>query len=823
MEKIAIAKVAVDKTTYNFDKVYSYKIPKDFLDLNLVGCRVLVPFGRGNKTYQGIVLSIDETDHLENIKSLTAVLDKVPLLNEEIISLAIWMKNRYYCTFFDAFKLMIPAGIQMNLKFIYKLNPNMDKSILQTLSKEEQEVIDILNCFKGKAYKEKILKELEEDVSHNVFDSLEQKGILLKEQKALRKINDASIKMVKVAEKYRNYEEMFDIKLSAKQQEVYDLVLSMEQVSAKEVCYFLGVTASVVDALVKKGICEYFEEEIFRDPYKESNFDKEIKEINLNDEQQTACNDLERLYREEKPYVSLLYGVTGCGKTSVFMKLIDRVYNEGKGIIVMVPEIALTAQIIDLFKNKYKGDVAVFHSNLSLSERMDEWKRIKKGQAKIAIGTRSAIFAPFDKLGLIIMDEEQEYSYKSDQSPRFHARDVAKFRCSYNKALLVLSSATPSVETYYFAKSGKYHINTIKNRYKGINLPKVTVVDMNKELLNGNDTPFSTEFVNGVRNTVASGNQAIILLNRRGYNTFASCKSCGETITCPSCSISMTYHSDNNRLMCHYCGYSVKFSNKCPNCHEDSVNFSGFGTQRVEEGLKNILSGLRILRMDADTTMAKFSHEKKLKDFADGNYDVMVGTQMVAKGLDFPKVTFVGILSADQALYSDDFRSYERAFSLFTQVIGRSGRSNSKGVALIQTYTPENNIINLAASQDYDEFYNSEIVMRKAMLYPPFVDLGVICFVGEKEAAVAKASIAFLKMFKEEINLNHKNLPIHILGPSPASIAKIKNKYRYKIIIKFKNNKEFRDMMSKLLLNFGKLKEYKSVNLFIDINPDIVM
>ncbi len=771
MENIAIAKVAVDKTAFSFDKLYSYIIPEDFLKYNLVGSRVLVPFGFGSKTRMGVVLSISSEKPEGNMKSLSVVLDKAPLLNDEMVRLVFWMKERYYCTFFDAIKVIVPYGIQMNIKVIYKVNPYIEPSQIEKLKNGEKEVLSVILDNKSKIEKEKAL-EMFDGSKRKCFDNLIKKEILIEEEMTLRKINDASVKMVKVSDN------PIDEKLSPKQKEAYELISSMEKVSVKEVCYSLGITVSVVNALVKKGICEYFEEETFRDPYIDRDYEDDQKEIILNDEQKKAYIELEKLYYEEKPNVSLLYGVTGSGKTSVFMKLIDKVYNENKGIIVMVPEIALTAQVVNIFKNRYKDDVAVFHSNLSMSERMDEWKRVKKGLAKIAVGTRSAVFAPFENLGLIVMDEEQEFSYKSERTPCFHARDIAKFRCNYNKVLLILSSATPSIESYYFSKVKKYHIHRLGKRYSGNELPNVDVVDMNEELQKGNDTPFSSEFVNKLKDTINLGKQAIILLNRRGYHTFASCKSCGEVVVCPSCSISMVYHSDNNRLMCHYCGYSMEMTNECPNCNENSLYFSGFGTQRIEEGLKSVLSGLRVLRMDADTTMTKFSHEKKLFSFANGEYDVMVGTQMVAKGLDFPNVTFVSILSADQALYSDDFRSYERAFSLFTQVIGRSGRDKDVGTALIQTYTPENNIIKLASKQDYDSFYDSEIILRRAMLYPPFVDIGVVGFIGESEKTTQNAANEFFSKLKKTVEINHENLPIFILAPSSANILKIKNKYR---------------------------------------------
>ena len=485
----------------------------------------------------------------------------------------------------------------------------------------------------------------------------------------------------------------------------------------------------------------------------------------------------------------------------------------------MVPEIALTSQLISIFKSNFPDKVAVFHSGLSLGERLDEFKRVKKGLASIAIGTRSAVFAPFENIGLIIMDEEQEHTYKSEGKPRFHARELAKFRTSYNNSLLVLASATPSVETYYNAKSGKYHIATLTQRYGTATLPDVLVADMNEEVSLGNSSQFSSLLLENIEQNLNDKKQTILLLNRRGHNTFVTCRNCRETVSCPNCSISMTYHSANNRLMCHYCGHSIKYDGICPTCNGHSLRFAGYGTQRAEAELAEIFPDARILRMDTDATMSKSSHEKKLTEFSKGDYDILVGTQMVAKGLDFPDVTLVGVLSADQMLYSDDYRSFENAFSMLTQVVGRSGRGKDKGRAVIQTFTPENPIISLASTQNYDAFYDDEIKIRKAMLYPPFAQLCLIGFVCDNSVKVSKACAQFMSLLTDKLNSSYNDIPIRVLGPSPAGIPKVNNKYRYKIILKCRNDSRFRQMLSQTLTEFSKLKDYTDVTVYADMHP----
>ena len=818
---LKIAKVAVEGTLYHFDMEFDYIIPENIDTNNLVGSRVLVPFGLGNKKKHGVVFEVVSGKLDEKIKPIYAVLDKAPLLSVEMISLARWMKRRYYCTLFDAVKTMLPSGINRKLVNYYKLSGNINFLEKFDLNDIEINIIEILKKKDKFISYKKLQLETSVDNLDKILLRLKKLGIILQKEDSINKVSDASIKMVSVTDigKVKN----LNLKLTQKQKKVYDAIKACSEISVKEVCYYTGVTASVVDSLVKKGIVYYFENQVYRNPYKniEKLYNKE--DILLSDEQKTSFNNLYKEYTSGKASVSLLYGVTGSGKTAVFMKLIEAVRKDKKGIIVMVPEIALTSSLIRQFHQRFGEKVAVFHSGLSVGERADEWKRVKNGDADIAIGTRSAVFAPFENLGLIIMDEEQEYTYKSDSSPRFHARDIAKFRCKQNNTLLVLASATPSIESYYMALNGRYSLNTISRRYGQANLPKVKIVDLNEEINKGNNSAFSEILIKELVENLQNHKQSIILMNRRGYNTFASCRACNEVLTCPNCSISLTYHSANGRLMCHYCGYSVEFTDECPNCHEHEIRYLGFGTQKIEEDLQNVVPEARILRMDADTTMAKFSHDRKFRLFSEGKYDIMIGTQMVAKGLDFDNVTLVGVLSADQSLYNNDFRSYERTFSLLTQVVGRAGRGNYAGRAIIQTYTPENSVISLAAQQNYDEFYNSEIKMRKAMLYPPFVDLCVICFSGKNQERILSAAKDFFNMLRKLASKDYSELPLRVLEPSQTTIIKLNNKYRHKLIIKFRNSRRFQELISRLLVWFEKDKKYSEVSVYVDVNPDMII
>lgn len=798
--------VAVENTTYSFDRLFDYEVSPDLAPSIEVGKRVMVPFGRGNRKRQAMVMEVKSADS-GSLKSVISVLDKKPVLTDEMVKLAVFMKERYFCTYYDAVRTMLPAGISYSITTLYSAVRGADT---EALAIDEEAVYNYLFAqkkpVKGSALSETL------GLSTEVFDKLCEKGFLRKTDEAFRKVGDAVLKMVAFNEEA----DLSSVKLSPKQNSVLEVLQTAGCASVKEICYYTGVTVSVVDNLVKKNLAYYYEDEVFRIDI--NNSVKENKEIVLTEEQNKAYKNILKEYNDDKPRVSLLFGVTGSGKTSVFLKLIEKAVEDDKGVIVMVPEISLTPQFINIFKSKFGDDVAVFHSGLSLGERLDEYKRVLRGIAKIAVGTRSAVFAPFKNLGLIIMDEEQEHTYKSESAPRYQAREVAKFRVAEHNALLLLSSATPDVESYYNAKIGRYSLNTLTKRFGTAVLPEVKIVDMNEEAANGNTTLFSEELLSYLEENIRKGNQSILLLNRRGHNTFAVCSNCRETVTCPNCSISLTYHSANRKLMCHYCGYSMDYLSECPTCHSKSLRFGGAGTQRIEQQLAELLPDAKVLRLDADSTMRKSSHERYLSAFSKGDYDILVGTQMVAKGLNFPRVTLVGVLNPDSMLYADDYRSYERSFSLLTQVVGRSGRGDRRGIALIQTYTPENNVISMAAAQDYEKFYNSEIAIRKAMLYPPFADICMVGFVSDNHLGVIKSSNDFMKRLVDRAKLNYSELPLRILGPSPAQVAKVSNKYRFKIIIKCRNDKRFRRLLSETVLDFNSIKENKNTTAYIDMN-----
>lgn len=809
MSSEPIARVAVENTVFSFDKEFSYAVPDALRAVCKAGMRVLVPFGRGNRKRQGIITEIvaEETDGLKEILSLT---DSEPVLSPDMLKVAFFMKEHYFCTLYDAVKTMLPAGINYRVTTVYGANPLGDEQT-ESLDDEQRRIYDYL-LLKRKPVKAEALTEAFGLSDTETFEKMAESGVLYKSDEAFRRINDAVTKMVAV----NPNADAESVSLTPKQSEVFDLITMSGSVSVKEIRYFTGVSASVIDSLCKKGLVHLYDEEVFRIDSRRA--DSALPPVVLSDEQQRACDSLYDEYSDVKPHVSLLYGVTGSGKTSVFIKLIERVIEDNRGVIVMVPEISLTPQFVSLFSQRFGDKIAVFHSALSLGERLDEYKRVKRGLAKIVIGTRSAVFAPFKNIGLIIMDEEQEYSYKSESSPRYHARDIAKFRCAQNNALLVLSSATPSIETYFYAQSGRYSLNTLPNRYGTAVLPQVVTADMNLEMQNGNTTGFSEVLLKNIEYNLEHGRQSILLLNRRGHNTFVTCRTCGEPLTCPNCSISLTYHSRNNRLMCHYCGYSIPFTDECPTCHSRSLRFGGTGTQKAESDISALFPSARILRMDTDAASSKASYEKMITAFANGDYDILVGTQMVAKGLDFPNVTLVGVLNTDHMLYADDYRSYERSFSLLTQVVGRSGRGREKGMAVIQSYTPDNLIIAMAAKQDYDAFYNTEINVRKAMLYPPFADICLVGFVGENQGETLKTARGFLQDFITLAKNEYPNMPLRVLGPSPALVVKVSNKFRYKLIIKCKNNSEFRKLLSTLLVKYGSSREHNKVTAYADMN-----
>jgi len=814
-----VARIAVSNTSYSFDILFSYLIPEHLILKAKTGCRVLVGFGNSKTKRQGIIFSISDEEQTTSLKSIYDVIDEEPVLSESMLRLAMFISERTFCTIYDSAKAMLPFGLGMKLTSSYALSEKgMTDSEDESLTYDEKQILSYIGRKKGYVKRDNILSALGLSEDEKIIDNLVSGGYLSVCEETVRNVNDAVEKTVSLSDFFLSGKH--NLKFTQKQKTIIDLLTDVGSASVKEICYFTGLSAAVSENLIKKNILTVSQREVYRTPKFDGGYMEDKSEIVLSDEQQRAYDILKNDLDSHSYRSQLLFGVTGSGKTKIYMKLIDSVAGGGQSVIVMVPEISLTPQLLSQFYSRYGSDVAVMHSGLSVGERLDEFKRIKRGDAHIIVGTRSAVFAPVKNLCMIVIDEEQESSYKSEMSPKYHARDAAKFRCADEKALLVLASATPSVESFAFAKAGRYGLIELKNRYSSSGLPDVMIADMSdKREMNGL-LSISSTLKYELEKNLESGQQSILLINRRGYNTFVACKSCKTVLTCPNCSISLTYHSANNRLMCHYCGYSEPLRTVCPKCSSETVRYSGFGTQKVEQELETLFPDARVLRVDADTMSYKNSHEVKFREFADGKYDIMIGTQMVAKGLNFPNVTLVGVVSVDQQLYNDDFRSMEKTFDLLTQVIGRSGRGDKSGRAVIQTVIPDNPIIRFAARQDYISFYNNESAIRRGLIYPPFCDICAISFSSDSENYSMRAAHAFLEMIKSKVGSDYESLKLIILGPVAPKVAKINNKFRERIIIKCKNSVLFRKMITECLREFSKIRDFSHVTVSADINPD---
>ena len=579
-----------------------------------------------------------------------------------------------------------------------------------------------------------------------------------------------------------------------------------------------GTSYANIYALRDKGIIKILESESLRNPYAEYARHRNTEPILLSDAQNTAYNTIEELLLTDAPRAALLFGVTGSGKTKVIMKAIDKTMAEGKGVIMLVPEIALTPQTVNIFCTRYGERVAVIHSSLSQGERFDAWRRIKRGEVDLVIGTRSAIFAPLDNIGMIVIDEEHEHTYKSESDPKYHARDIAAFRAGQHNALMLLASATPSLESFYKAQNGSYTLIPLRERYGGVKLPDAIIVDMREELRLGNTSPISDRLLKSLNSVYENDKQAILFLNRRGYSTQISCKECGEVLSCPRCSVSLTYHNgpEGGKLLCHMCGYGQGVPKSCPSCSADRLSFLGYGTQKLEAELNKYIPDMSVLRMDADTTGTKMSYDHMLEDFREGRADILLGTQMVAKGHDFPRVTLVGVALADTSLHVSDFRAAEKTFSLLTQVIGRAGRASDNGVAVIQTYSPKNEVIRLACLQDYERFYEGEIALRRELSYPPFCDIVYLTLTSEDEAALIRQSKQLSDSVIEKLKGEFSDLPFIVFGPFEAQVYKINEKYRMRMVIKCRLNKRSRLLFHRLLCEFSSAR---GVTLAVDMNP----
>ena len=744
--------VAVSNATFHFDKLYTYAVLPEHQNAVRLGSMVLVPFGKGSRARMGVVLACDAEPEHSKLKYLFDVAPASACLTPELLRLVHFLKERTFCTYYEAVKAVIPYGAQ---------------------------------------YKPTVAED----------------GVTPVLQKQLIRHTENAYKLVgTLPPKPRP---------TAKQLAAVALLAGGERtLSALEE---KGISRAVLDNLCAKGVLECSKVNKSIDLY--SSIPLKNEPILLTEEQQAAYDALLPGLEDAAPHSALLYGVTGSGKTLVFLKLIEHCLQMGRRALVLVPEISLTPQMILRLKSQFGKRVAVQHSALNHTERLLQWQMIQDGGADIVVGTRSAIFSPLENIGLVIIDEEQEHTYRSESAPRYSAHEVARQRAAENGALLLLASATPSTESYYAAQHGRTQLVRLTKRYGGNPLPKVQIVDMRAELASGNPREISLAMEDAIRHNLEAGKQTILLLNRRGYQTVAQCEDCREVLKCQKCSVPMVYHKSAHKLLCHYCGSQLDPPPaRCPACG-GKLQYRGFGTQKAEEELAKLFPEARILRMDQDTTAAKDAHEKLLAKFARHEYDIMVGTQMVAKGLDFEDVTLVGVLGIDSLLFAQGFRAYETVFSLVTQVVGRSGRAKDPGFAIIQTTDPDNPVLNLAAAQDYDAFFEQEIAYRKLGLYPPFCGLCVVGFAGPKESEVARASARFAALLGRQA-AKQPDLPLRVLGPTPGSIEKINDSYRYKLTVKCRNDRRFRNLIRETLTLYEQEKLPGKATVVVDLHSD---
>lgn len=816
METADMVKVAVSAAPYSIDKPYSYLVPESLAAAAVPGVRVMVPFGRGNKESEGLILARVQEPKLPGSKALRQVLDPEPVLDKAGIDLALWMRGRYFCTVFEAVKTILPAGLWYGLREIWSLamEPETARSAAVGIPGAWQ-VLDLLEKQGGKA-DIRVLRDALGDGAEKPLKAMKKAEILTCETDAKRKIADKSHRMVELAV---NTEDAYALtepkrRSAPARYEVVNFLATAGRTPAAEVSYYTGASARTLKTMEKTGLIAFSEEEELRVP---SLDDVEPgPEIVLNEEQQRAFEEILGRVQAAKPSVTLLHGVTGSGKTQVYLRLVQETLALGTTAMVLVPEIVLTPQMMRKFSSYFGSRVAMLHSSLKMTERYDQWKRIRRGEVDVVLGTRSALFAPLKNLGLIIMDEEQEGSYQSENVPRYDAREVAKYLCVREKAALVFGSATPTVETAWAAEQGSYQKALLRRRYNENALPEVLIADLRQEILNGNPGLISTPLRQELKKNLAAGEQSILFLNRRGSSRMLLCGECGYVPQCPRCSTAMTYHSANGRLMCHYCGHSEPAADTCPECG-GWMKHVGAGTQKVEEELRELFPEAGILRMDADTTAG--GHEEILQTFERERVPILLGTQMVAKGLDFENVTLVGVLSADISLYVDNYRAAERTFSLLTQVVGRAGRGGKTGRAVIQTYTPGNDVIRCAARQDYDAFYESEIRMRRLRRYPPFADLFTVTVSGTEEGRVLRAAVSVRETLRQlcrrpELAAGEPE----VLGPAPAPVVKVNNRFRYRCTLVGKNDKATREMLAWLQKDFAKDSANRGMNLFVDHN-----
>ena len=811
-----IARIAVASAAFSFDKPYSYYIPEGMA--LQPGQRVMVPFGSGNVRTEGIVLSVEDAAE-EKLKAVEECLDESPVLTPEQLRLAAFMRERYFCTFFDAVRAMLPAGLWFREKVSYSLTEDRSWREKTLKNGNAVRILRFMEELGGRAEEKQLLDLIPEEADlEAALTYLLKKKWISGQKNFSRKAGD---KTERIATLKSSPEEAMEYvsrrgRGASAQRAVLELLCSLGSVSVKELCYFTGAKSATIQRLETLGYVTLSERPAFRC--------REIQPaalegpLVLNPEQTQCYGGLREQMESQAPGVALLYGVTGSGKTSVYLALIRTCLEQGKSAMLLVPEIALTPQLLGLLAAHFGDRVGVLHSSLSVGERYDQWKRVRDGSARVVVGTRSAVFAPCQRLGLLILDEEQEHSYKSENTPRYSAREIAIWRGNRENALVLFGSATPSVESMYRAKQRDWKLYQLHNRYNGRPLPMVQIVDMREELKNGNDFSISDLLREEMGENLARGEQTILLLNRRGNSRALVCVDCGEIPECPRCAVRLTYHSANGRLMCHYCGHSQTAPQRCPKCG-GPMKSVGTGTQKVQQELEILFPGIPTQRMDTDTVSAVNTHEVILRRFREEKIPVLIGTQMVAKGLNLPDVTLVGVLDADLSLFSGGFRAGETTFNMLTQVVGRCGRGEKEGRAVIQTMSPEHRLIRLAGEQDYDSFYDLEIRLRRAQNAPPFGDFGEITFLGQEEAAVLRGAAKF----RDSLNACLKQAPYTseictVLGPAPCPVPKINYNYRYRLTLRCAMTRPLRRLIAHLLRQFSQDRGNRGVTCFVDVN-----
>ena len=767
---------------------------------------------------QGIVSAVETVEMQEgrSLKPVLAQLDKTPLLTDEMFGLIGYLTAHTYCTCYEAVKAMLPNGMNVSVSERFVQTRRYTDEECAALPQEQERVLRFLQTEKTEKELRAFLNIRQHAAKSAPVRALLSAGMIRREEEAVRKTPVKKVRYAAVSPDFDGDVTGF----SERQRLLLSALATVGETEPASLCCFCGVTEAVLRALVKKGAVLMYKKEAEVLPEPENVSKTESIPVILSDEQECVCRGILALQAKGEANCALLYGVTGSGKTQIYIKLIEQALLAGKTAMLLVPEIALTPQLSARFVSLFGERTAVIHSGLSQADRLAAFGRVKSGAARIVIGTRSAVFSPLSNIGLIILDEEGEASYKSDAAPRYHARDIAKWRCGYHKATLLLGSATPSVDSRFQAERGRYHYFSLNSRFAQARMPDVYLIDMRAEQQSGNYTFLSSVLKEQLLLNLAAGEQSVLLLNRRGYQPYATCMSCGEVYKCPSCDVALTYHKTDAHFLCHYCGHTEPEGASCPKCG-GVLKRTGAGTQRIEETLAGLLPGARILRMDTDTTGTRGAYEKKLAAFARGEYDVMVGTQMIAKGLDFPNVTLAGVLNGDAGLGSGDYRSSERAFSLITQVVGRSGRGAKSGRAYIQTFDPDNPVIVYAAAQNYEAFYRDEIEMRKNLLYPPFCDLLAIGVSGKDEHAVKRAAYRVCEILREESE-NAARIAMKLVGISPAAVYRVSGKFRYRVVVKCRMNREFREIVARVLKRCGGERLFAGIGIFADVNGELL-